>query len=53
MKDVVIPRPEKKDKRLFVPVTTSHHKKIMQYCKEKNVRLTDLIRFALHQTYDL
>lgn len=53
MKDVTIPKPETKDKRLFVPVTPTHHQQIMQYCRERKVRLTDLIRYALKQTYDL
>jgi len=53
MKDVFIPKREKKDKRLFVPVTQSEHKKVMNYCKEKDVNLTDLIRYALKQTYEL
>ena len=53
MKNVIIPKSEKKVKRLFVPVTPSEHNKIMQYCKEKDVRLTDLIRFALKETFEL
>lgn len=51
--NVLIPRSEKKVKRLFVPVTPSEHMKIMQYCKEKEVRLTDLVRFALKETFEL
>lgn len=53
MKNVEIPEKEKKVKRLFVPVTTSEHKNIMQYCKKRKVTLADLIRFALKQTFDL
>ncbi|QGY44170.1 hypothetical protein GM418_11015 [Maribellus comscasis] len=53
MKDVFIPKPEKKVKRLFVPVTPSEHKKVMDYCHKKDVNLSDLIRFALQQTYEL
>ena len=53
MKDVFIPKKETKNKRLFVPVTPSEHKKVMEYCKQKEVNLTDLIRFALQQTYEL
>lgn len=53
MKDVFIPKRERKVKRLFVPVTPSEHKKVMDYCNEKEVNLTDLIRFALKQTYEL
>ena len=53
MKDVLIPKRERKVKRLFVPVTPSEHKKVMDYCNEKEVNLTDLIRFALKQTYEL
>jgi hypothetical protein len=51
--NVFIPKREKKVKRLFVPVTPSEHNKIMQYCKEKEVKLTDLIRFALKETFEL
>ena len=53
MKDIKIPKPERKKKRLMVPVTTSEHEKIMKYCSEKNVTLTDLIRFSLKNTYEL
>lgn len=44
---------EKRDKRLFVPVTHTEHNTIMQYCKKQKVTLADLIRFALKQTFDL
>lgn len=44
---------ETKVKRLFVPVTPSEHQTIMQYCKNRKVKLTDLIRFALKETFDL
>lgn len=53
MKDVIIPRKETKVKRLFVPVTPSEHKKVMDYCKERQVNLTDLIRYALKETFEL
>ena len=53
MKDVVIPKKETKVKRLFVPITPTEHKRIMQYCHEQKVKLTDLIRFALKETYEL
>lgn len=53
MKDVFIPKTERKVSRLFIPVTPTEHKRIMQYCKEKDVRLTDLIRFALKETFEL
>ena len=52
-KIVEIPKKENKVKRLFVPVTPNEHKIIMQYCKKQKVKLTDLIRFALKQTFDL
>lgn len=52
-KIVEIPKNETKVKRLFVPVTPSEHKTIMQYCKNRKVKLTDLIRFALKETFDL
>lgn len=53
MKDVTIPKQETKNKRLFVPVTPTEHKRIKQYCRERKVTLTDLIRFALKETFDL
>ena len=53
MKDIENPKPETKRKRLMVPVTSSEHEKVMKYCSEKNVNLTDLIRFALKNTYEL
>lgn len=53
MKDVIIPKKETKVKRLFVPVTPTEHKTVMDYCNERQVNLTDLIRFALKETYEL
>ncbi len=50
MKDVIIPKKETKVKRLFVPVTPSDHKKIMDYCRNRGIKLTELIRFALKET---
>jgi hypothetical protein len=52
-KNVEIPKNETRVKRLFVPVTPTEHKIIMQYCKNRKVKLTDLIRFALKETFDL
>ena len=53
MEKIQIPEREKRDKRLFVPVSSTEHRRIMQYCILRKVRLTDLVRFALKQTYDL
>jgi hypothetical protein len=44
---------EKKVKRLFVAVTPSKHESIMKYCQNKKVTLTDLVLFALKQTFEL
>lgn len=52
-KIVEIPKNETKVKRLFIPVTPTEHQTIMQYCKNRKVKLTDLIRFALKETFDL
>ena len=52
-KIIEIPKNETKVKRLFVPVTPTEHRTIMQYCKNRKVKLTDLIRFALKETFDL
>ena len=51
MKDVIIPKRETKVKRLFVPVTPSEHKKVMDYCRKHKVKSTDLIRYALNETF--
>ncbi len=53
MKDIKIPKQETKVKRLFVPVTPTEHEKVIKYCREKNVKTTDLIRFALRETFEL
>jgi hypothetical protein len=53
MKNVEIPKKEKKTKRLFVPVTPSEHTRIMKYCSDRQVKLSELIRFSLKQTYEL
>lgn len=53
MKNVVIPKRENKTKRLFIPVTPTEHMKIMGFCKNKQIRLSDFIRFAIAQTYEL
>ena len=53
MEKIEIPVREKRDKRLFVPVSTTEHRRIMQFCIIRKVRLTDLVRFALKQTYNL
>ena len=53
MKNVEIPKNETKVKRIIFPVTPSEHKTIRLYCKNQQVKLTDLVRFALKQTYDL
>lgn len=53
MKNVEIPKKEKKTKRLFIPVTPSEHTRIIQYCKKRQVTLSELIRFAIKETFDL
>jgi len=52
MKIVEVPKNELKTARLFVPVTPTEHKAIRLYCKNQKVKLTDLVRFALKQTFD-
>lgn len=52
MKDVFIPKKEIKVKRLFCPVTPTEHEKIMSYCRNRKIKLTDLIRFSLKETID-
>jgi len=53
MKNVVIPKKENKTKRLFVPVTPAEHTRIMKYCSDRQVKLSELIRYSLNQTYEL
>ncbi len=53
MKTSQIPRKVKREKMLSVPVTEAEHEEIKMYCKEQNVTLTTLIRFALKSTYQL
>lgn len=53
MKNVIIPKKEKKVKRLFVPVTPTEHNQIMECCKKHHVNLTGLIRYALKETFEL
>ena len=53
MKNVTIPKRENKTKRLFIPVTPTEHREIMTFCESHQVRLSDFIRFAIKQTYEL
>lgn len=53
MKNVEIPKKETKSKALHLPVTPTEQKTILRYCRDKKVKLTDLIRFAIKNTYDL
>lgn len=53
MKNLQIPKKVKKVKMLSVPVTEVEHAEIKKYCKDQNVTLTSLIRFALKNTYHL
>ncbi|KOH47056.1 hypothetical protein [Sunxiuqinia dokdonensis] len=53
MKDVTIPKQETKTKRMIVLVTPTEHKRIKQYCRDRKVTLTNVIRFALKETFDL
>jgi hypothetical protein len=53
MKNTVIPKRENRTKRLFIPVTPTEHQRIKEYCTNSQVRLSDFIRFALKQTYEL
>ena len=53
MEKLQIPQKERKVKMLTVPVTPAEHEIIKKYCRDKNVTLTSLIRFALKNTYHL
>jgi hypothetical protein len=53
MKNVTIPKRENKTKRLFIPVTPTEHRQIMDFCAAHNVRLSDFIRYACRETYEL
>lgn len=53
MKEFEIPKKETKTKAIHIPITPTEQKVIFQYCRERKVKLTDLIRFAIKNTYDL
>jgi hypothetical protein len=53
MKNVVIPKKEKKTKRLFVPITPTEQLQITGFCKMHQIKISDFIRFAIKQTYEL
>lgn len=40
---------QKKTKRLFIPITPDEHATIKMVCKEKNIKISELIRFSLKQ----
>ena len=52
MEELHIPRKEKRDKMLTIPVTIAEHQIIKEYCIKQNVTLTSLVRFALKSTYN-
>jgi hypothetical protein len=52
MKNVEIPKKEKRTKRLFIPLTPTEHSRISHYCTEKQITFSDLIRFSLKETID-
>lgn len=52
-KIIEFPKKETKVENLRVAVTPAEKKNVTQYCKNRKVKISDLIRFALKQTYDL
>lgn len=52
-KIIEFPKKETKVVDLRVAVTPAEKKNVIQYCKNRKVKISDLIRFALKQTYDL
>lgn len=43
---------QKKTKRLFIPITPDEHATIKMVCKEKNLKISELIRFSLNQVIE-
>jgi len=53
MKNLVIPKQEKRNRYLTLPVTPTEHEQILSFCREKKVKFTDLMRHALKEMYEL
>lgn len=50
---ITIEKKEVRDKRLFIPVTLSEHKKIKAVCKNQKIKIADLVRYSLKQVIEL
>ena len=44
---------QKRTKRLFIPITTDEQELIRKVCREKNIKIAELIRFSLKQVIDI
>lgn len=54
MKDeIFIPKKEVKTKRLFIPLTPNEQDQIRKICYDRQVKMTDFIRYAIRQTYGI
>jgi hypothetical protein len=53
MSKIQIPTGQKRTKRLFIPITPDEQEKIRQLCKEKNLKIAELIRFSLSQVIEI
>ncbi len=53
MRNFQIPKRENKTKRLLVPITPTEQQELKEFCKTQKVKLSDIVRFALKNTYNL
>ena len=52
-KDLLLPKRENKTKRLFVPITPTEQLAITSFCKKNQITISDFIRFAIRNTYEI
>jgi len=52
-KDLLIPKRENKTKRLFLPITPTEQKEITDFCKKNQIKMSDFVRFAIRNTYEI
>lgn len=52
-KEIIIPKKEIKTQRLFIPLTVTEQNQIRKICYDRQVKMTDFIRYAIRQTYGI
>lgn len=53
MKNVEVPKRENKSKRLFIPITPAEQAQIKKFCMDKQIKISDFIRFGIRNTYGI